>query len=344
MIKSINAWRGIFAIIIVMFHSEVHLMDQAVRLGVSFFFVASGFLLTLRHHDKELTAPSTWWSFWWKRAKRIYPIHWIALACYMIFHLWVKHDSFTLPEFIAELALVQCWVPVKDFFFAYNSISWFLGALLFLFACFPLINKYYSRMRMRWQVLALLVAMVAIAWILNAIPQHLITYSYVCPLIRLGDFLMGVTAANAYRAISSHDLKYGTSKATIIEVAAILIALEVIFIDRSTELFTIWDNHLLWWIPATIIVFSAAMLNGQEGWIGRLFLTRPFQFLGKISLEIYLFQHIAAYTVNYYISPIYGHFGFLIYDKYVWSQIPLLIVMSWGAYLLRQRINKSLNV
>lgn len=342
MIKSINAWRGIFAIIIVLFHSEVHLMDQAVTLGVSFFFVASGFLLTLRHHEKELTTPSVWWRFWWKRALRIYPVHWLALACYMVFYLWVKNQPFKLPEFIAEIALVQCWIPNKDYFFAYNGISWFLGALLFLYACFPLINKYYSRLRLRWQMLTLGVLMTALACLLPYMSKECVLYSYVCPVVRLGDFLMGVTAANAYRVMSRSGLKYGTAKATIIELAAILIAIEVIFINRSTELLSIWGNYLIWWIPATFIVFSAAMLNGQEGLVGRMLTKRPLQFLGKISLEIYLFQHVVAFFVNYYISPIYGHFGLLIYDHYVWTQLPLLILLSWGIYKFRHSISHRL--
>ena len=40
-------------------------------------------------------------------------------------------------------------------------------------------------------------------------------------------------------------------------------------------------------------------------------------------------------VVNYTISPLLGHFGIMAYDQYVWSQVPLLLLMSWGIYKLR---------
>lgn len=342
MIKTINAWRGIFAIVIVMFHSKVHLMDQATYLGVSFFFVASGFLLTMHHHDKDFTTFSSWWQFWWTRAKRIYLIHWLALALFMALYLWVMNKPFKLPEFISEFFLVHCWIPDKDFFFSFNSPSWFLGALLFHYACFPLINKYYSRLHIYWQLLIMLLAILVVAWLPTAISGQMVTYTYVCPLVRLGDFLLGVTAANTCRIMSRTNLKYSAIKATIIELGVILFALAVIFIDRTTKLVFLWSNHLIWWIPALLITLTAVKLKGQEGFVGRILTTRPFQFLGNISLEIYIFQFIVAIFVNYFISPIYGHFGHPIYDQYVWTQLPLLILLSWGIYSLRHRISNRI--
>ena len=174
MIKTINAWRGIFAIVIVLFHNKIQLMNEVGSFAVSFFLVASGFLLTLHHHGKDLTPSKTWCSFMWKRACRIYPIHWLALALYVILYIGVLKQPFLPREFFTEVALLHCWVPDKEFFFAYNGLSWFLGVLLFHYACFPLINKYYSRLHLRWQVMAMLLVMAATAWMLKVIPRHLV--------------------------------------------------------------------------------------------------------------------------------------------------------------------------
>lgn len=340
MIKSINAWRGIFAIVIVLLHSEVPMMESGAKLGVSFFFIASGFLTTLRHHDEDLTSPGTWWTFWLKRAQRIYPLHWIALACYMALYVLVMHKSIQWPQLAAQAALVQCWVPDKHYFFAYNGVSWFLGALLFHYACFPLINRYFSRWRLQWQCLLIVAVIAALAWWLPQLSPIKRIYTYVCPAFRLGDFVFGAFIANVYRKLNSSSVTYGTAKATFIEAIFIIIVLEVIFIDQTTELFMPWNSHLIWWIPVAIIVFSSAMLNGQEGFIGRLLCTRPIQLLGQWSLEIYLFQHVASTIVNYFISPIYGHFGLMAYDKYVYTQVPLLIIMAWAIHKAR-KIKKS---
>lgn len=336
-IKTLNAWRGIFALVIVLFHSKVHIMDQAVSLGVSFFFVASGFLLTLHHRQERLTSPKAWWQFWWQRARRIYPIHWLALLLCLWFSFIVNHKPIEPAELLTQIALVHCWVPKKVFYFGYNGVSWFLGALLFCYACFPLINRYFSHWRLRWQVLLVVAIMAGLAWLLPRLTAGERIATYVCPLVRLGDFLVGVTACNLYRLMRSTSITYGRIKATFIELAAVGIALELLIINRTTLLITTWDNYLVWWLPAMLIVLTAAMLGGQEGWLGRLLTTRPLQWLGDISMEVYIFQGIAALIVNFYVAPLFGHFGIMIYDKNVWFQVPLLLLMAWCIYLLRTK-------
>lgn len=340
MIKTINALRGIFAIVIVLFHAKIQLMNEVGSLAVSFFLVASGFLLTMHHHDKDLTPPKKWCSFMWKRACRIYPIHWLALALYLLLYIGVMHQPLMLNELIAEVALVHCWIPNKDFFFAYNGLSWFLGVLLFHYACFPLINKYYSHLRLRWQVAVMLILIAACAWMLEVIPNHLVSYTYICPLVRMGDFLIGVTAANAYRATSHSTSNYIISKATFIEVVTVITTIALIVFNRITKLPPLWGNYLLWWVPAAFILYILAILDHKEGLIGRILTIRPFQFLGNISLEIYLFQNVVYYFLVCYIVPIYKHIGFVPFHKYVWTQLLLLILLSWGINSLRKQINR----
>ena len=342
MFKTINALRGIFAIVIVLFHSKIHLMDQAVSLGVCFFFVASGFLTTLHHrHEFDTLQAGHWWRFWWRRACRIYPLHWLALALLVGLQVWLEHRPVKWPELISVATLTQAWVNDKAYYFGYNGASWFLSALLFCYACFPLIGRWYCRLRLRWQVLLLTAILLLLVWWLPTVSGRLRTFTYVLPVMRLGDFLMGVTAANIYMAVKHHHDSYSTTKATLIEGAIMLVVLEVLLLNRYTGAITVWDQYLVWWIPATLIVFGAAMLHKQEGWLGRLLLLPPFQWLGKVSLEIYLFQTVAAILVNYTVSPLLGHFGIMAYDKYVYSQVPLLLLLAWGIQHCRQLIRRS---
>lgn len=338
MFKTINAWRGIFALVIVLYHSHVHWMDQAVSLGVSFFFVASGFLLTVRHrHDFDELNGGHWWRFWWQRACRIYPIHWLALACIVVMQVVLEHKIIDWSILSAEATLTQSWINQhRDFYFGYNGQSWFLSSLLFCYACYPLFARYFSRWRLRWQLLAVAVVMAVLAICLPQMTGSQRTYTYVCPAIRIGDFALGVVAANIYQKFSSHS-RIRLPMATILELSAVALALTVVLINRHTRLVSVWDHYLVWWIPATVIVFVAGTLNGQEGRLGRFLLAKPFQWLGKVSLEIYLFQGVAAMIVNYTISPLLGHFGIMAYDQYVWSQVPLLLLMSWGIYKLRTK-------
>ena len=51
------------------------------------------------------------------------------------------------------------------------------------------------------------------------------------------------------------------------------------------------------------------MYDRREGFIGRLLASRPMQWLGNISFEIFMLQGIAALIYNYWVAPVLGHFG-----------------------------------
>ncbi len=337
MFKTINAWRGIFAMIVVLYHSEVHLLDQVISAAVSFFFVASGFLLTVRHGGEfaQLQAGS-WWRFWWRRACRIYPIHWLALFTIVVLKVWLDHQAIDWPILIAETTLTQAWIDQhRGIFFFHNGQAWFLSALMFCYACFPLLTRHYLRWRLRWQALPLAAAMLLLACLLPLLSGPERSFTYICPLVRLGDFVLGMFAAGLYRAIAPRLAAIGRGRATVLELAAIACCLAVTAVNRYTSLVGPWSHYLIWWIPATLILLTTALLDGREGAIGRFLLKPPLQWLGALSLEIYLFHGVAAIVVNHTVSPLLGHFGIMAYDHYVWSQVPLVLVMSWVIYRLR---------
>ncbi|MBR6285348.1 MAG: acyltransferase [Muribaculaceae bacterium] len=344
MFKTINALRGLFAIVIVLYHSQIYCLESASMLGVSFFLVASGFLLTVRHrHAFDKATAGDWWRFWWRRACRIYPIHWIALAMMVFLIVVVEHKGHTIewPVLACVATLTQPWVPIKDYFFGINSISWFLGALLFCYACFPTIDRWYSRLRLRWQVLFLTSLMLLLTFGLPMLSSHMRLYTYVCPAVRLGDFLVGVTAGNIYLKVKNTPRNYSTLKSTLIEAAIVLIVVEVLLINLVTDTVDTWDRYLVWWIPVALLVFASAMLSDHEGWLGRLLLLRPLQWLGKVSFEVYIFQTVVAIIVNYTVSPLLGHFGIMAYDKYLYSQLPLLLLLAGVMHWLRSKPRRA---
>ena len=48
MIKTINGWRALFALMIVVFHVGATSFEEVTWAGVTFFFMASGFLLAMK--------------------------------------------------------------------------------------------------------------------------------------------------------------------------------------------------------------------------------------------------------------------------------------------------------
>ena len=54
MIKTLNGWRAVFALMIVLFHVGVAGLEEMTWAGVSFFFMASGFLLRFKCPFEQL--------------------------------------------------------------------------------------------------------------------------------------------------------------------------------------------------------------------------------------------------------------------------------------------------
>lgn len=57
----------------------LHMMNQ-MNLGVSLFFVLSGFLIAWTYEDKPLQNRNSLWRYWLTRAARILPVYWLVLT------------------------------------------------------------------------------------------------------------------------------------------------------------------------------------------------------------------------------------------------------------------------
>ena len=73
MIKTLNGWRAVFALIIVLFHVGVAGFEEMTCAGVCFFFMVSGFLLRLKYPFKELDGGS-YSRFAGRHALKLYPL------------------------------------------------------------------------------------------------------------------------------------------------------------------------------------------------------------------------------------------------------------------------------
>jgi peptidoglycan/LPS O-acetylase OafA/YrhL len=106
-LHSIQAGRGMAAIMVVFFHANVFIIpDQIYRVpgmtvwkgfemgfaGVEFFFVLSGFIMMFVH-GRDFGVPARFWPFVRNRILRIYPIYWIVLTGLLALYLLVMPGS-----------------------------------------------------------------------------------------------------------------------------------------------------------------------------------------------------------------------------------------------------------
>lgn len=104
-------------------------------LGVSFFFVLSGFILAYSYRN-PLTTWSTKKAFFLARFARIYPVYIVALlASFFIGSRYVGSVSVgAIPQFV----LLQCWVPYTASIQNWNTPGWTLSVEALFYVTFPL--------------------------------------------------------------------------------------------------------------------------------------------------------------------------------------------------------------
>jgi len=79
--------------------------------GTQYYFALAGFILMLVHHD-DFGRPGAALTFWWRRAGRIYPVYWLALA--ITFWCLAPYTRVT-PGFAASSILLTPNVVANDF-------------------------------------------------------------------------------------------------------------------------------------------------------------------------------------------------------------------------------------
>lgn len=136
---------------------------QHFNLLVDLFFVISGFVIASQYAGKVTDRPSIG-HFLWRRLARIYPLHLLTLAFYLLIAAAIqlgiaKGDNparYPLSDIPAQLLLLHAIIGER---LTFNFPSWSISAEMVCYAAFPLLAA--LALRKRSLALAAFVAMIA---------------------------------------------------------------------------------------------------------------------------------------------------------------------------------------
>lgn len=287
MINTLTSLRMIFALMV--FGAHCYVIDDCFNthffkegfVGVSFFFVLSGFIIAYNYEERMERKMASLRTFYVARFARIYPLHWLTLLVSLLVGggaAW--HGAEWWRHFLASFTLCQAYIPEPDYFFSFNSPSWSLCCEQLFYLSFPLLLPLVRNSRRLFAAVVLCALFLLLGMSLTS--EELIKgYWYVNPVARIPDFLVGILLFHAYRCLKDRKLSF--TQATVLEAVSLL--LFICFYLYAVEVPKVYRYSCYYWLPVAgiLLVFSL-----QRGWFSKLLQCRLLIVGGEISFGFYL--------------------------------------------------------
>lgn len=299
MLKPLTSLRFVFAFMVFSGHlgglflnyNERFLIDTNARylsmsegyLGVSFFFILSGFILSYKYKESFVTKAITFKKFILSRIFRIYPLHLLTFVFtfYLTYYNNVD-DVFFWIKSVTNLLLIQSFIPAKDYFFSFNGVSWSISNELFFYLLFPLLIALFSKYKK--YVFFILVLPLAIIVFRPSTDVNHWAY-YINPFFRIFDFFLGIVLYDLYAKYG--DRNVFKKNATMLEIGAIV--LFFIFYVLRVHVSQDFRWSLYYWIPMASLIFIFGLQGGR---LSKLLSNQICIWLGEISFAFYMIHQL----------------------------------------------------
>lgn len=283
--------------------------------GVSLFFLLSGFLTYYNNYDREI---EDGFRFAWKHIRKLYPLHigLMIVALAMEIPDVIKNGQMGVEflRLIFHTFLLQSWIPYKTFYYSLNKLTWFLSTIVFSYMISPYILRWLNKKkRSGFRVFAYCLGMFAVMvvtafvfgerlkWI-SKWPDWTEWFTYLNPIYRACEFLIGCFLGYIYVHRSKNDNEYNRIAATIIEIIAIIISFSMSLCYQykygllgSTE----WICNTLIYIPANSLLVYIFAVN--RGWVSRILTNKAAVSLGNVSVYVFMFHQLILRMIRAYL-------------------------------------------
>lgn len=291
------------------------------NVGVSYFFILSGFIMIVAYHKKEKIQ---YVDYYRNRFARIYPLYVLGLLLYLI----TRYSNFSIYKGFLYLFGLQSWIPGEAMIL--NFPGWSISVEFLFYLLFPLLyNHFYSKGNKSIWVITIII------WIITQVFCSLYSEStyykgphtdshellYYFPLMHINEFLVG-NLAGLYFVKNSGQKDYDAPVVIIFG----LILLSLIF----TSFF--YHNGLM----ALLFIPLIILISKNNGVLSKVFSLKPLEYLGEASYAVYITHIPVLYILREVLAKLKYNFDI---DNVFWIYTVILIITS---ILFYQFIEKPL--
>ena len=299
MLQSLQSLRFIFACLIFCFHFPIGtyepLFPEGGAIGVSFFLVLSGFVMSLGYADKVSQNNFRWYDFIFKRLIKLWPLHILCLfiwigAAYMA---WGGKDIHLLP-LMGNAILLQSWFPIKEM--EGNSVAWYLSTLVSFYMIYPILAKLsLKKLIVFFCTLTLFISLFS-----NFIPAQLQEwYWYKFPPTRLIDFVLGIILYHTYVRLNRVKLPPIIFRDLL---PLTFFAIGLFIIHGKPNMMEI--SGRVFYLVSGITILSYAIYE-RRGYSPMWLKNRTLLYLGEISFSFYMIHNLVILITKQILSRVY---------------------------------------
>src|SRR3989449_75996 len=263
------------------------LFSNAADVGVSFFFVLGGFILTYTCADvcRDGVSAAGYKRFVWDRLTKIYPVHFLTLLLVLPIAIFSPHLPLDWRAVPLHLLLLQCfWPSSTPAFSGYLNVpSWSISCEWFFYLLAPVAMSFALGKSRRWVPVVVAMGYACglglLLWHGQSDEARFYFVSWFAPS-RFVDFLAGVLLARVFLTSSGQKLAGVSGPAQATGIGLLVVAA----MYRPYAAWPLWGG-LLYLPGAVLLVLGLAYGRGLfVAHLNRPWLKR----LGMASFSLYL--------------------------------------------------------
>jgi mycarose O-acyltransferase len=277
------------------------LIGPAGFIGVTFFFVLSGFVLTWSARPSDTTL-----AFWRRRFFKISPTHLLTFLSALLLVTMVASAPLVnagetdnnVYSGVLNLFLVQSWDHNLSISSSWNGVAWSLSCEALFYACFPfllrLINKIRPERLWLWTVLSA-ISVISLPGFAKLLPTTVmfpqgysdwqLWFVFHAPPTQMLVFIFGMLMAKIVLTGRRLPLNLGGAVALCVFAYFICHVVPALYAFNAVTL-----------IPLGLVIAAGAVadIDGRRTFLG----SRPMVWLGNISFAFYMWHFLVV---------VYGH-------------------------------------
>ncbi|HBB9848527.1 TPA: acyltransferase family protein [Escherichia coli] len=329
MLRHLTGLRFIAALMVYLCHLNTDYFGVFVKemfsqgfIGVSFFFILSGFILSYSYEDKLKNEVTSKRQFILLRLARIVPMHLLLAMPFILLTIHLKNFDFS--KTLTNILLMQSWIPKEDYYFSLNGVSWSLSDELFFYLMFiPLI---YTSITKKVITAISIITLLLTIYFLKIIQTEELNHwlYYIFPVSRLVEFICGMIIYACWKNSRQQTVD---SLLFLISLLPLLIA-----ICYSNNINNSLRYSLYYLLP--MVIFFTSCIYLRNGVIHTILSSKTLELLGKSSFIFYLIHQ----PIILFCFKIFGHNPGPLY------LIALLVIITIVSIILYKLVEEPLEL